>query len=87
MPVDPCTPAISHMRSCSRRVTRAAAFGLAAPTWSGCSDGARPAATSVAKLETPEGFQPYAVRDGRVWGVFRDELEVESVRAHGIVKP
>lgn len=41
----------------------------------------------VAKLETPEGFQPYAVRDGRAWGVFRDGLEVESVRAHGIVKP
>ena len=40
----------------------------------------------VAKLNTPEGFQPNAVHAGRVWGVFRDELYVESVRAYEVVK-
>lgn len=38
----------------------------------------------VATVGTPEGFQPHAVRDGRVWGVYMDELEVESVRAYEV---
>jgi hypothetical protein len=40
----------------------------------------------VASVETREGFQPHAVREGRVWGVFRDELDVESVRAYEIAR-
>lgn len=40
----------------------------------------------VATVETPERFEPYAVHDDLVWGVFKDELEVESVRAHAIMK-
>lgn len=36
----------------------------------------------TATLETPAGFEPYAVRDGRMWGVFSDELDVESVRGY-----
>lgn len=40
----------------------------------------------TARLETPEGFEPYAVRDGRMWGVFSDELDVESVRAYGLLR-
>lgn len=36
--------------------------------------------------ETPEGFRLYAVRENRAWGVFTDELDVESVRAYEIVK-
>ncbi len=38
----------------------------------------------TATLRTPEGFEPYAVRDGRVWGVYSDESDVESVRAYGL---
>jgi hypothetical protein len=41
----------------------------------------------AARVETPEGFLPHAVREGRVWGVYTDELEVESVRAYEIVQP
>jgi hypothetical protein len=37
-------------------------------------------------VHTAEGFQPHAVRDGQVWGVFRDQLDIESVRAYDIVK-
>ncbi len=40
----------------------------------------------VATLRTPEGFQPHAVEDRRVWGVYKDELDVESVRAYAIEK-
>lgn len=36
----------------------------------------------AATVSTPEGFEPYAVRGGRVWGVYTDELDVESVRAY-----
>lgn len=36
----------------------------------------------TATVSTPEGFEPHAVRDGRVWGVYTDELDVESVRAY-----
>ena len=35
-------------------------------------------------LTTPTGFEPHAVRDGLVWGVHTDELNVESVRAYAI---
>lgn len=41
----------------------------------------------VATVTTPEGFQPHAVRDERVWGVMLDELNTESVRAYQFVKP
>jgi hypothetical protein len=40
----------------------------------------------VAGVDTPEGFEPYAVHEDRVWGVFKDELDVESVRAYEMVK-
>ena len=43
----------------------------------------------IATVETPAGFQPYAIASDpsapRVWGVYRDELDVESVRAYGLV--
>ncbi len=41
----------------------------------------------TAAVETPEGFEPYFVRDNAVWGVYKDELDVESVRAYQIQKP
>ncbi len=41
----------------------------------------------VAKATTPEGFQPYAVMGARVWGVFKDDLDVETVRAYAITRP
>lgn len=40
----------------------------------------------TAILHTPEGFQPHSVREGRVWGVFTDELDVETIRAYEVVK-
>jgi len=40
----------------------------------------------VANVHTPEGFKPHAVRDGHVWGIFEDELGVESVRAYEVVR-
>jgi hypothetical protein len=40
----------------------------------------------AATVGTPEGFVGHAVREGRVWGVFRDELGVESVRGYRIAK-
>jgi hypothetical protein len=40
----------------------------------------------VAAVRTPEGFQPYAVRDEQVWGVMMDELNTESVRAYRVVE-
>jgi hypothetical protein len=43
--------------------------------------------TIVATVRTPAQFEPGAVRGDRVWGVFRDELDVESVRAYRITKP
>jgi hypothetical protein len=36
----------------------------------------------IASLETPEGFEAYAVRGDAMWGVFTTDLEVESVRAY-----
>lgn len=41
----------------------------------------------AASVVMPAGFEPYAVRDGLVWGVFTDELDVESVRAYRLSKP
>lgn len=38
----------------------------------------------AATVETTAGFQPHAASAGRVWGVYRDELDVESVRAYAI---
>jgi len=40
----------------------------------------------TATVRTPMGFQPHAVRDERIWGVFTDELDVESIRAYEVVK-
>jgi hypothetical protein len=38
----------------------------------------------AAGVDTREGFEPHAVREDRVWGVFKDELDVESVRAYEV---
>lgn len=43
-----------------------------------------PEGAAIATATTPPGFQPYAIRDGRVWGVFKDDLDVETVRAFRI---
>lgn len=40
----------------------------------------------VATVGIPEGFEPYAVRDGRLWGVHTDELDVESIRAYELIE-
>lgn len=40
--------------------------------------------TLTATVRTPPAFEPHAVQHGRVWGVFRDELGTESVRAYRI---
>lgn len=36
----------------------------------------------TAQVSTAEGFEPYAVRQGRMWGVYTDEVDVESIRAY-----
>lgn len=36
----------------------------------------------VSPLLTPAGFEPSAVRDDVMWGVFTDEFDAESVRAY-----
>lgn len=41
----------------------------------------------VATVRTPDGFEPYAARESVMWGVYTDELDVESVRAYRLVKP
>lgn len=41
----------------------------------------------IARVHTPEGFMPHAIRDGRAWGIFTDDLEVESVRAFEVARP
>lgn len=41
----------------------------------------------TASVQTPEGFQPYAVQEDRVWGVFTDEYDTESIRAYEIASP
>jgi hypothetical protein len=40
----------------------------------------------TATLITPEGFELYAVTEGWAWGLYLDELEVESVRAYELSK-
>lgn len=40
----------------------------------------------LARLDTPDGFDVKVVRDGLVWGVHRDELDRETVRAYGVVE-
>ena len=40
----------------------------------------------TAMLATPEGFAPAAIRDGQIWGVFTDTLDIESVRAYRILR-
>jgi hypothetical protein len=39
-----------------------------------------------ARVLTPLGFEPYAVEGGRMYGVFLDELGVESVKAYSIIR-
>ncbi len=34
------------------------------------------------RVQTPEAFVPYFLAEGLVWGVYRNELDVESVRAY-----
>lgn len=41
-----------------------------------------PEGALLAKVSTPEGFEPYAVREGLMWGVYTNELDVESIRAY-----
>ncbi len=36
----------------------------------------------AARLDTPEGFEPYSFEGSEIWGVYTDELDVESVRAY-----
>ena len=38
------------------------------------------------RLTTPEGFEPNTLSDGLLWGVYTDELDVESVRAYALVR-
>jgi hypothetical protein len=40
----------------------------------------------IAAVQTPAGFEPHAILNDRVWGVYEDDLEVESVRAYDIIK-
>jgi len=39
-----------------------------------------------ATFRTPEGLEAYAVRDGLIWGVYTDSLDIESVRAYEITR-
>lgn len=36
----------------------------------------------AAHVRTPEGFEPYTVREGFMWGVYTDEVDVESIHAY-----
>lgn len=40
----------------------------------------------LARVRTPAGFEPYSVTGDRLWGVYSDSLDVESVRAFGIAR-
>ena len=42
--------------------------------------------TVNATFTTPEGFEPYALRGDDLWGVYTDELDVESVRAYTLTR-
>src|SRR5690606_7382666 len=39
------------------------------------------------RIETPEGFLPLALEDEHVWGVYRDTLDVESIRRYAVSRP
>ena len=39
----------------------------------------------AATVPTPEESQPQVIREDRVWGLFTDDLDVESVRAYELV--
>lgn len=39
-----------------------------------------------ARVQTPEGFEPYSVDGDHVWGVYSDSLGVESIRAYAITR-
>lgn len=41
----------------------------------------------TATVGTPAGFQPRVASGDRVWGVYRDEVDVESVRAYTLTRP
>ena len=42
--------------------------------------------TLESTVRTPDGFRPFTVENGKVWGVHTDDLDVESVRAYEIVR-
>jgi hypothetical protein len=39
-----------------------------------------------ATFRTPEGFEPYLVQDSTIWGVYTDDLDIESVRAYRLTR-
>jgi hypothetical protein len=45
-----------------------------------------PEGALIAVVQTPAGFQPHAILNDRVWGVYQDRLEVESVRAYDVIE-
>ena len=45
-----------------------------------------PEGEMLATLETPDSFEPYAVHDDMMWGVYVDDLDVESVRAYELTR-
>ncbi len=42
--------------------------------------------TAKASLDTPVGFEPYALQEEILWGVYTDELDVEAVRAYRVTR-
>ena len=44
------------------------------------------AGTFKGSFEAPEGLEPYLVDKGKIWGVFTDALDVESVRAYELTR-
>jgi len=40
----------------------------------------------LATVQTPEGFEPYLARDSTLWGVYTDDLQIESVRAYRLTR-
>jgi hypothetical protein len=45
-----------------------------------------PGGSLIARVQTPAGFRPQAIAGDELMGVFTDELGVESVRVHGILR-
>ena len=39
-----------------------------------------------ATVTTPEGFEPTLLDDALLWGVYTDEVDVESVRAYALTR-